>query len=80
MIFSLISSLKLSEYICKVREFENKNCSRVLMGILGFKMRLLIFVGYTIFSVSKTIANILSEVEKLNQFFRDMIRAVSEAS
>lgn len=34
MIFSLISSLKLSEYICEVREFENKNCSRVLMGML----------------------------------------------
>ena len=31
-------------------------------------------------TVSKTIANILSEVEKLNQLFRDMIRAVSEMS
>lgn len=50
------------------------------MGMLGFIMRLLIFVGYTMVTVSKTIANILSEVEKLNQFFRDMIRAVSEAS
>ena len=50
------------------------------MGMLGFTMRLLIFVGYTMVRVSKTIANILSEVEKLNQFFRDMIRAVSEAS
>ena len=48
--------------------------------MLGFIMRLLIFVGYTMVTVSKTIANILSEVEQLNQLFRDMIRAVSEMS
>lgn len=40
------------------------------MGMLGFIMRLLIFVGYTMVTVSKTIANILSEVEKLNLIFQ----------